>query len=49
MGIASERNSNFKLAEIIGASVLAGEISLLAALAEGGLASSHKFLARGEK
>ena len=34
-------------AEIIGAAVLAGEISLLASLAEGSLASAHQKLARG--
>lgn len=49
MGITGEKESSLKLAEVIGAAVLAGEISLLAALAEGSLASSHKLLARGEK
>jgi hydroxymethylglutaryl-CoA reductase (NADPH) len=38
-----------KFAEIIGGAVLAGEISLLASLATGTLASSHKQLARGGK
>jgi len=33
-----------KLAEIVGAGVLAGEISLLAALAEGSLAKAHRLL-----
>ena len=37
-----------RLAEIIAAAVLAGEISLLASLAEGTLASSHEKLGRGE-
>jgi hydroxymethylglutaryl-CoA reductase (NADPH) len=36
-----------KFAEIIGAAVLAGEISLLASLAEGTLARAHKTLGRG--
>jgi len=36
-----------KLAEIVGAAVLAGEISLLASLEEGTLAKAHKALARG--
>ena len=38
-----------KLAEIIAGAVLSGELSLLASLAEGTLASSHKRLARGGK
>ena len=38
-----------KFAEIIGAAVLAGEISLLASLSEGTLAAAHKKLARGGK
>ncbi len=38
-----------KLAEIIAATVLAGEISLLSALASGDLARAHKRLGRGEK
>lgn len=36
------------LAEIVGATVLAGEISLLASLAEGSLARAHAKLARGK-
>ncbi len=36
-----------KLSEIIGAAVLAGEISLLASLAENSLASAHQKLGRG--
>ena len=35
------------LAEIVGAAVLAGELSLLAALSSGDLARSHKRFARG--
>lgn len=38
-----------KLAEIIGAAVLAGEVSLLASLAQGSLAGAHNRLARGGK
>ncbi|MCX6705257.1 MAG: hydroxymethylglutaryl-CoA reductase [Candidatus Woesebacteria bacterium] len=38
-----------KLAQIIGGTVLAGEISLLASLAEGSLVKAHKKLGRGEK
>jgi hydroxymethylglutaryl-CoA reductase (NADPH) len=37
-----------KFVEIIGASVLAGEISLLASLSEGTLAKAHRKLARGK-
>ncbi len=37
-----------KLAEIIGSAVLAGEISLLASLAQGNLAATHKKLGRGK-
>jgi hydroxymethylglutaryl-CoA reductase (NADPH) len=36
-----------KLAAIVGGVVLAGEISLLSALAEGTLSESHEQLARG--
>lgn len=46
MDINGAKNSSFKLAEIVGTAVLAGEISLLASLAEGSLASTHKRLAR---
>jgi hydroxymethylglutaryl-CoA reductase (NADPH) len=42
------RNSE-NLAKIIGGSVLAGEISLLASLSEGSLVKAHKKLGRGEK
>lgn len=38
-----------KLAEIIGGAVLAGELSLLASLAEHSLVRAHKTLGRGEK
>ncbi|HSW96804.1 MAG TPA: hydroxymethylglutaryl-CoA reductase [Candidatus Saccharimonadales bacterium] len=38
-----------KLAEIMGGAVLAGELSLLASLAEHSLAKAHKTLGRGEK
>ncbi len=53
MGIAGGGNppgSNAKkFAEIIAATVLAGELSLLAALAAGHLATAHKKLGRGKK
>lgn len=49
MGITGEKNSGLKLAEIVGASVLAGEISLLVSQAEGTLAQSHVRLARVKK
>ena len=51
MGIVggnSGRNAR-KLAEIIGGAILAGEVSLLASLAEGSLASAHQKLGRGAK
>lgn len=38
-----------KLAEIVGASALAGEISLLSSLEQGTLATAHRKLGRGEK
>lgn len=38
-----------RLAEIVAAAALAGELSLLAALAQGTLASAHRTLARGGK
>ena len=37
-----------RLAEILGATLLAGELSLLAALASGDLARAHQRLGRGE-
>jgi hydroxymethylglutaryl-CoA reductase (NADPH) len=37
------------LASILGGVVLAGELSLLASLAEGSLSQSHERLARGRK
>lgn len=46
LGIFGAKNSSLKLAEICGATVLAGEISLLASLAERSLASAHKSLTR---
>lgn len=46
LGVKAEKNSSFKLAEIIGAAVLAGELSLLASLAQGTLAASHQAFAR---
>jgi hydroxymethylglutaryl-CoA reductase (NADPH) len=38
-----------KFAEIIGATVLAGEISLISSLSEGTLAKAHERLGRGRK
>ncbi len=38
-----------KLAQIVGAAVLAGELSLLSSISEGSLASSHRKLARNNK
>jgi hydroxymethylglutaryl-CoA reductase (NADPH) len=40
---------SIRLAEVIGAGVLAGELSLLAALASGHLAKAHQSLGRGKK
>jgi hydroxymethylglutaryl-CoA reductase (NADPH) len=40
--------NSVRLAEVIGAAILAGEISLLASLSVGTLARSHQLLARGE-
>lgn len=45
---SKEKNTARKLAEIIGGAVLAGEISLLASLAEGSLARSHLKYGRGK-
>jgi hydroxymethylglutaryl-CoA reductase (NADPH) len=42
-------NTSQQFAEIVGAAVLAGEISLLASLSEGTLANAHQVLARGKK
>lgn len=49
MGISGGNNGKNarKLAEIIGGAVLAGEISLLASLADNSLASAHQNLGRG--
>ncbi len=46
MDIGVDENSSLKLAEICASAVLAGEISLLASLAEGSLATTHARLAR---
>lgn len=50
MGISGGNNgkNSLKFAEIIAGAVLAGEISLLASLAEGSLARSHEKLGRGK-
>lgn len=47
LGVAGSGNVE-KFAEIIGGAVLAGEISLLASLAEGSLAAAHKKLGRSQ-
>lgn len=51
MGIAggSDGKNAQKFAEIVAAAVLAGEISLLASLAEGTLAKAHERLGRGKR
>ena len=51
LGLAggNEGNNSQRFAEIIAASVLAGEISLLSSLEEGSLARAHEKLGRGEK
>jgi len=50
LGVAGGNNGKNaqKFAEIVGATVLAGEISLLASLEEGSLARAHMKLARGK-
>ncbi len=50
LGVAggADGKNALRFAEIIGATVLAGEISLLASLAEGSLARAHAQLARGK-
>lgn len=48
LGVAGEGNVE-KFAEIIGGAVLAGELSLLASLAEGSLGKAHERLGRGRK
>lgn len=49
MGIkGGEKGSGLKLAGIIGGAVLAGELSLLASLAESSLAQAHQKLTRGK-
>lgn len=47
--VGEEGTNAQKFAEIVGAAVLAGEISLLSSLEEGTLARAHKKLGRGEK
>ena len=46
MGVYGNEKVN-KFAEIVGATVLAGELSLMGALAAGHLARAHKDLGRG--
>lgn len=45
----NEGKNSQKFAEIVGAAVLAGEISLLSSLEQGTLAQAHQALARGKK
>jgi len=51
LGVAGGENgvNSERLAGIVGATVLAGELSLLSSLAEGSLATAHKKLGRGIK
>lgn len=51
LGVSGGNNgkNSQKLAEIVGAAVLAGEISLIASLSANSLASAHRKLGRGEK
>lgn len=44
-----KKKSVLELAEVVAGAVLAGEISLLASLAEGSLSSAHQKLGRGKK
>ncbi|MEA3354937.1 MAG: hydroxymethylglutaryl-CoA reductase [Patescibacteria group bacterium] len=48
MGLGNKKGDSLKLAEIIGGVVLAGELSLTAALANGDLAKAHERLGRGK-
>ncbi len=45
----NDGKNSMRFAAIIGATVLAGELSLLSSLSEGSLAYAHRKLARGEK
>lgn len=49
LGVAGgdDGKNSERLAEVVGAAVLAGEISLLSSLEEGSLATAHRHLARG--
>ncbi|OGG14878.1 hypothetical protein A2773_01255 [Candidatus Gottesmanbacteria bacterium RIFCSPHIGHO2_01_FULL_39_10] len=48
LGLKGKSEDSLKLAQIVGAAVLAGEISLLASLSQGSLAKAHKKLGRGK-
>lgn len=48
LGVSGDDGAD-RLARIVGAAALAGEVSLLASLAEGSLARAHQRLARGKK
>ena len=47
LGLSNKKGDVIKLAEVIGAAVLAGELSLTAALASSDLAKAHQRLGRG--
>jgi len=49
LGVKNNKGDSFLLAQIVAATVLAGELSLSAALASGDLAKSHKNLTRTTK
>jgi hydroxymethylglutaryl-CoA reductase (NADPH) len=49
LGIKGQKDEGATFAAIVGASVVAGELSLLASLAEGSLVRAHETLARGKK
>jgi len=49
LGLKSQEKEGSTLAAIVGAVVVAGELSLLASLAEGSLVRAHEALARGKK
>ncbi|MFH2061669.1 MAG: 3-hydroxy-3-methylglutaryl-CoA reductase, partial [Candidatus Beckwithbacteria bacterium] len=48
MGLGGKKGDAIKLAEVIGGAVLAGELSLTAALASKDLARAHQKLGRGK-
>ena len=48
LGLSNKKGDAIKLAEVVGGAVLAGELSLTAALASGDLARAHMKLGRGK-